>query len=538
MLHLSNNHLTDLFFEVDGDISKLSVYQKMQFNPLKDPTEFNKILSTPLSKVYEFVTNGAPFGQGHPRGNLRFWDLFQVMADGVAIYNIESKNSRKAGGNIMLKNAASDILSSIFVPLFDAISNKLVGKEVQILPQREKVSIAIDEKDTTSLKYFLTKIIGITSLSKLVSYNKFNTPSTSKGARQMQFFIEACKIINTRLDEDNLDKTVNIISELFKNNDFKEELSKLPNYHRQRLTDLELLLLYYQINPQVSWLKNILLQKDSTGKYKIVLDVLFRIYKETEIELKKQYLENFRFFILKDPSSGDFKEYSYNTIPRDFEIQTSWKVVHKITYKKDGTTRIENGLIALNDDISIDLKPFEKENDIEIRNGYYHIRRDSSGSIIETQVIDGAYISSPTGKILAGKVYLNRITKRISILSDSQIASMIIGIPLEIMKETDKYLGTDIKNVFEFTYFRSTDWNAGSKITSILQEVNSEAIPTGAHESIITGLTLTERFNKAKKKGFIINENRFNINGMKEKVRILNQFLYEISIFLQIFVWD
>lgn len=103
---------------------------------------------------------------------------------------------------------------------------------------------------------------------------------------------------------------------------------------------------------------------------------------------------------------------------------------------------------------------------------------------------EGAYVSKHDGKLLLGPLFLDSLTFSYAIehMEDSELSHLLRDSIKDFKEDIDNgFFGfpgsEDIKSYFYFEYLRSLSWKTGSRISSILQEVESNIIPTGAHKS-------------------------------------------------------
>ncbi|KKL72764.1 hypothetical protein LCGC14_2081650, partial [marine sediment metagenome] len=211
-----------------------------------------------------------------------------------------------------------------------------------------------------------------------------------------------------------------------------------------------------------------LLKRDENGNYKLEWDLTINIYKPTDIPITRSILSNLisnnklHFFIV-DGNRKTLQELS------DTQVKNAWILV------ADDDGKIG---LALANKVSLDL-PADTYQKIKIGNNF----------------IEGVFITDRSGNIVKGPMFLDHVNNDFKYQKDYKVAN---SIQETINNVPQRFYGTHLDKMYTFNYLRSLTWKTGSKITPFIQGVQSNVVPTGAHESLISVESATKSL-KVKK---------------------------------------
>jgi len=495
-MYLISPFLIQMFFDSDfqsqitydsagnPEFDFLKLFQTIAFSPNNVNEDFKKLLSMPLGRVYDILNNDIVGAFSTlSKQNFRTTDLLQMYVEGVAYLNIAIKNSKHADNEVILDSIAIDTASAIFAPFFKKISDNDNNAEIE--KQIELLIVASKLGDEGAVGRIINKIVGIRDLSGLhtASSALVEGEGKTKGPRQMEFFIEISKLINQKLDletidSSNLNEVKNKIKEYINDKDFEKlikdtialEILGHKSSEKQvndAFTEIfEIFTKFLQqagITDTTSGAKlNTLLVMDNEGRYRVQWSILFNAYRRTGVLIDETILKQSNlFFVIRDNNGVRKKFSSYTDVwlfDLNFNFKQSWIAVRDNT-GKDGLMLVDRAIMDI-----------------------------PSSIVNEIEILEGAYISDRSGELLEGRVFLDlddRNRYQLSTMAEQEIADHLIdSVTPHEDGDTDIFPGADkIDSYFSYEYVRSLVWQTGSRFCSILQDVESNIVPTGAHKS-------------------------------------------------------
>lgn len=378
----------------------------------------------------------------------------------------------------MMFDVAVDVKSSIFTPFFKAVSEESTYIEDQI----EIMVVASEQGDQVAVDNAISKLSRIHKLGDLISVGQLSSGDYAEGAgnrkgpRQVEFYFWVSELINEKLRASGIDlndirmvkaEITSMFSE--SSSDYERFINSIESKARRifpRYKDKKVNALFEEVKDIFVGGQRIdlgdithilgefnidrLLVKKNDGNYGLVWDLTMNIYKPTNMKATRNLFSKVEFFIIDGQRKvlGDLA---------DTQIENSWILVSD----EDGKIGL-----ALADKYSLQL-PSEVSEEV----------------IIDGHTVEGVFITDRSGKLVQGPAYLDSDSKTFKYQPDYKVAH---SIQESVNSKTQHFFGTKFDKIFTFSYLRSLSWKTGSKITPFIQKVQSNIVPTGAHETIIS----------------------------------------------------
>jgi len=487
--------LINLFFDDLFDVNTLKIFQKISLSPNYVDASFNKILGVDLKSVFKTLNNGVAGAYSTlRRQNTRITDLLQIYAPGIAFINFAIKNSKIKDNEVMLNNIGIDALTSIFGPFLMKVSKSgsaRVEKQIETLIASSQIG------DATAVGRIVKTMVEAHKLSELHVAGKDGAvfvegEGSAKGPVQMEFYEAVVDKINTKLKDEDIDRTdINEVTKkifsYFQEEPFKTEIRKIAGN----------ILGNSHVDKAINEVQNILTQmwgytnnfdklliKDKDGNYQLEWDVSINLYAYTNIKIDENKLKSSPLFFIVEDNEGVLTKMSFAQVKNmdpDFEFDQAWIFVQDSDENK--------GLMQASMTI-LDLPSVLKNTITDV----------FKKSFKEKQDIEGCFATDNDGNILLGRLLLKEDNGKyiISPIKEGAIAEAIEK--GYIFDDTATYYGAEEnKGHFYGNYLRSLRWKTGQRMSVMIQEVDSTIIPTGAHKSYFSIERAALRLNIEKR---------------------------------------
>jgi len=490
-IFIASHFLAKAFAKSGFTFDESKFYDIIEFNPNVQRGTFYKIIGTfeEMKSVLTELNNGVEIGDKIQ--NRRIYDLFVMFIEGSISLNFECKNTRdiRRAERYIFKNMAVDTFSTIFPALFKQISPMNPIVEAQM----ESLIIAIESGDKESAEKIYHEMGALNTLADIADKN-----GNRKNPNHLEFYTTVADLINKKLDTegpslDTLAKIRHFIKNLFRDNTFKSEVREIANkiFGKVKVDEADVIDKHDITKIENSLISSAeiifgtignldrLMRRDESGQYRFFWDMSFQIYLPTNEEFSRTDL----------PAEVSFEVVEGVVMPL-VRTRTPFEGPMMIVYHKDGRVGIAPADVLLNDlprDVFIGYKKDE-------------------------ELIKNALITDSKGNRLIGKIMIEN--GEFKVLSKSEFNDLInenlLPYQLEVKGE--------IIDGFTLNYLRSAIWEAGSRITVFLQDMESYVVPTGEYKPMFENTRLQRMIEKRRYK--LPNFKDFNSLSDLEKKKI------------------